>query len=454
MKTVFITSFEGIETKNVLRTPIFSTLFSELDLRIVIFTKDAARVEYHKKEFNDPKIFYEIAEDFRIKGLDRFFQWLKFTMLNTESTRLRRWMRYKSGGSFFQYYGGLFLSYVLGRKYFIKSARYLDYLLVKNNHYDKYFEKYKPDLAFLANIFYEPEIHFLRAAKKYNTKSIGFINSWDKTTARCILRLLADKFVVLNSTVKKELVDLNYVNPRNIFVGGVPQYDDYFVGKRKSREEFFREIGFDSKNKLILYAPIGLAFSGADWEMIDLLRKLKSEGKFGEGVEFLVRFHPYDKPSADEIKKRPGLIFEHPGKVFTGKQGEAWDWDMSFDELWHLGDTLYHSSLLISYASSISIDAAIFDKPIININFEILKNLPMLKSATQFYKMSHYKKALQTGAIKLVSNENELAEWVRRYLENPSIDRENRKKLVEFQCQFTDGKSGERIGKFVLQNMI
>ena len=453
MKTIFITSFEGIETKNVLRTPIFTTLLARSDICLVVFTKDRARLEYHKREFSNPRILYEMVSSFPVRGLDLFFQWLKFTMLNTASTRLRRRMLYEIDGNTLRYYFGLAASWFLARKFFIKISRFLDWHLVENSIYDAYFKKYKPDLVFLANIFYEPEIHFLRSAKKYGVKTIGFINSWDKVTARCILRLLADKFIALNDIVKKELIDFNHVPKKNIFVGGVPQYDDYFLGKRKSREEFFREIGVDPRKKLILYAPIGLAFSNTDWEMIDLLCALKAEGKLGADTEIIVRFHPYDRPSPEEIAKRPGLIYEHPGKVFSGKQGEAWDWDMSFDELWHLGDTLRHADLLICYASSLAIDAAIFDKPIININFEVVKNLPMIKSATQFYKMTHYKKAIETGAIRLVENPQKLLEWAGRYISDPSLDRKEREKLVKTECQFMDGKSGERIGKFILENL-
>ncbi|OGF52101.1 hypothetical protein A3H04_00460 [Candidatus Giovannonibacteria bacterium RIFCSPLOWO2_12_FULL_43_11c] len=450
-KTIFITSFEGVETKNVLRTSIFSTLLSRQDIRIVIFTKDQARADYHKREFGDTRISYEVAESFPIKGIDRFFQWLKFAMLNTETTRLRRKMVFEINRNVLQYYIGLSISWLLARKRLIKLARFLDLRLVKVNKYDKYFEKYKPNLVFLANIFYEPEIHFLRSAKKFGVCSIGFINSWDKVTGRCVLRLLADKFVVFNDTVKEEFISVNHIPEKDIFVGGVPQYDLYFEKDFESRDEFFRKIKADPAKKLIVYAPMGSTYSNSDWDIIDLLWKFKTDKKLDQDPELFARFPPNDPLNQEEIKKRPWLKYEQPGIMFSEERGI--DWDLNFDDLRHLKNTLYHMSLIVCYASSISVDAAIFDKPVININFEIRPNELMVKSPTQFYRMTHYKKALETGGIKMAESSEKLLEWINRYINNPEVDREGRGRLVREQCQFTDGKSGERIGNFILENI-
>ena len=60
MKTIFITSFEGVETKNVLRTSIFRTLLDDPEIRVVIFTRDPEHVRYHRQELGEnPRIIYE-----------------------------------------------------------------------------------------------------------------------------------------------------------------------------------------------------------------------------------------------------------------------------------------------------------------------------------------------------------------------------------------------------------
>ncbi len=41
-------------------------------------------------------------------------------------------------------------------------------------------------------------------------------------------------------------------------------------------------------------------------------------------------------------------------------------------------------------------------------------------------------------------------EWVNRYLEDPSLYRAQRERIVREWVQFTDGRSGERLGDAIL----
>lgn len=451
MRTIFITIFEGVESKNILRTPLFETLTRRKDIRFVLFVKNQKRLEYFKKEFNDPRISYEVVENPAVTGFDWVFRKLKYTLLRTETTELRRRMDYDFRRNYLAYQWGNFINWLLARRTVIDVVRFLDYYMVRDRVYAKYFEKHKPDLVFLANLFDEREVHFLREAKRNKVKTIGFINTWDRVSGRCILRLLPDKLVVFNELVKDDLVLYDNVYSNDIFVAGIPQYDQYFSLKPNTREEYFRGLGLATATKLIVYSPIGSAFSNSDWDMMDLLNRLAEEGKFGKHVKVLVRFPPNDFIDSADLEKRPGLLYTYPGTRFSEKRGV--DWDMDFAELKYLADTLYHMSLLICYASSISVDAAVFDKPVINLNFELRPHEALAKSPSQFYKMKHYKQALRTGGISLVGSEEELIEWVKKYLENPMLDFEGRQRLAESQCQFTDGKSGERIAQFVMSNL-
>lgn len=447
MRTIFITIFQGVEAKNILRTPLLPALLAEKDIRVVLFTEHEEKVDFYKKEFLDPRLIYEVVARMPITGIDRFFSFLKFQLLRTETTNLRRKMAIEKGGNYFLYLAGHFFNWIIARPLFLKIVRWLDFLLVKNNTFAPYFEKYNPDVVLCAHLFDEPEVHLLREAKKRCIPSIGFINSWDKVTARCVLRLLPDALVVFNTIVKRELIRYDAVSEKNIHVCGIPQYDQYVYPKITKREMFFKKIGIDFSKKLIVYAPMGRAFSNSDWDMIDMLYDLRDKGELGD-VDILVRFQPNDFIEEAELKRRPFLHYDYPGMRFSAKRGI--DWDMGFEDLTHLTDTLYYMDLLICYASSMSIDAAFFGKPVINIGFEIREQRYLDKSPTQFYQMTHYKNALDTGGIRLVKTKKELVDWIKKYVEHPELDREERNRLVAEQCQFIDGKSGERIANVVI----
>ena len=452
MKTIFITSFEGVETKNLLRTTILPTILQSKDIRVVLFAHDKERIDYHKKEFLDDRICYEVVAKPHIRGLDRLFQKLKFTLLKTETTDIRRRMKYENQKNRIAYIAGLAANRLLAHRIIVQLFRFLDAHIIRNNDYETYFDRYQPSLVVLANLFDEPEVHLLRATKRRGVKSAGFINSWDKVTARCVLRLLPDSIIVFNEIVKKELVQYDYVRPQDIYVGGMPQYDHYFIYTPSSRDEFFKKKGLPSNTRLLLYAPVGSAYGTSDWAVIDFLHDLNEKNQFGKNVALLVRFPPNDFIDPKELEKRPWLLYDHPGFRFTDTRGS--DWDMDFHELAHLADTLAHMSLLIGYTSSIAIDAAIFDKPIIGINFEIQKNILPTQSPTAYQKMIHCQTLLKPGGLRVVTNEADLIQWVKRYLENPGLDREGRKVLVREQCVFTDGKSGERIGIYILEHAL
>ena len=443
MKTVFLTIFQGVEAKNILRTAVLAELLQEPDIRLVFFVRTPERAEYYRKEFSDPRIVYEVADFEPVEFWDKFFGVLKFLLLRTKTTDLRRRMEFDRHRKFAAYYFFKVLNWLIARPWVRHVARWLDERMVGERRFAPFFERYQPSAVFLAHLFDDTEIALLREAKRRNIPTIGFVNSWDKLTARSTIRILPDELLVYNDIVKAEAMAHADMPASRISVVGIPQYDHYVGYRPQPRQEFAATVGLDPAKRFILYAPMGETFSAADWDIIDLLRSWLDHGVLPNDVELFVRFQPNDAVDEGELAKRPWLKYDRPGTRFSRTRGV--DWDMSGEELKHLADTLAHASLLVCYASSISVDAAIFGKPVININFESKPPTALIKSPTQFYAMEHYGKALATGGIRLVDSPSALAEWISTYLARPEIDREGRRRLVSEQCGPADGKAGERI---------
>lgn len=447
MKTIFISIFQGVEAKNILRTDVYNELVGAKDVRLVLFVGSKEKSEYYKKEFSGPNVVYEVIKPYKLSGLNKFFSNLSFRLLSTETVELRRKMALSMDKKYFRYFIDSVLNKIIVRPFFRSIARYLDYRFVKSSFFSEYFDKYNPSIVFLAHLFDDLEINFLKEAKKRNIKTIGFINSWDKLTARNIIRVLPDKLLVFNNLVKEEAVRYADMKEKNIEVVGIPQYDFYLNSEHKNRENFCFDFDLDPKKKIIIYAPNGKYSVKSDGLMIDLLHSL-IENNVIPNSQLIVRFQPNDFVDMEEIKKRPWLIYDIPGIRFSKERGV--DWDMDFKDLNRLSDTLKNADLFICYTSSLSVDAALFNKPVINIDFEIDKIENPLQSPRQYYKMTHYKKALKTGGIKVVSNKENMIYWINSYLENSDLDKEGRERLVEEQCWKLDGKSGKRIADSIL----
>jgi len=356
-------------------------------------------------------------------------------------------MALEASKNYFAYYAGHALNWLLARRWIRRVVRVLDYYLVRNRMYSGYFEKYKPDTVFLAHLFDDHQAHFLREAKYRGVRSVGFVNSWDKLTARHSMRLLPDTLVVFNEIVKKEAIKHADMDGKNIIVTGLPHYDWHVNHKPIDRAVFCKNKGLDPKKKIISYAPMGKAFSNSDWDIIDLLHEATESGRI-PNTQLFIRFQPNDFVENKELKERPYLKYDMPGVRFSAQRGV--NWDMNFDDIRGLTDTLASTDLFICYASSMSVDAAVFDIPIININFEVREKELLAKSPTFFYHTEHYKNALNTGGISLPKNKNEFVTAINTYLKNPALHHNGRTNLVKQQCGKIDGRAGERIARHIL----
>ena len=449
MKTIFISILSGVEAKDILRTNIVSRLL-EAGHRVVVFFKSPERADFYKKEFNHPNLVYEVVSSFSLSGGDKFFEFLKKYLVRTETLFLHKKINFLEKTNFVKYFGSITLSFLLGWPFTRKIARFFDFHFVSNSSFEDVFVKHAPDLVFLANPFDPMEIAVLREAKKRKIKSIGLINSWDKITSKGHIRILPEKLIVTNEIVKKEATEYLDEKEKNIFVSGVPYYDQYISKPVLSREEFFNKIGADLKKELLVFAPLGRMWADSDWDMIDFLHESIQKKIFKKDLELLIRFPPNDFVHEENIKKRPYLRCDVPGVRFQTTLGM--DWDMKFEEIDHIRNTLCHCALLVGYCSTISIDAAFWNKPVINIAFTL--HSPKSKKSDPIirYTATHYKKALAAGGIRLVKSKNELIGWINRYLDDPKIDEAGRKLLVGEQCYKADGRAGERIANFLLQN--
>jgi hypothetical protein len=453
MKTIFITIFQAVEVKNIVRTRIFDTLLEDPDVRVVLLTLHEQRADYYRKYFFGDRISYAVVTHALPFGLDALFSKLKFSLLCTESTDLRREFERQKHGSRMRYYGGRLFNRLLSRRGVLHIVRWLDFFLVRRDRYAELFETYRPHLVVLGHLFDDAEIALLRSAKKRGIQTIGIINSWDKPTTRCAIRLLPTKCVVFNDIVKRELVEHHGVRAEDIFVGGIPHYDVYDEPSPQPKRELFRDLGITDPcvQRLIVYAPNGRYSGREDMAMIDLLHSSVEDGSLPSDVALLVRFQPNDVIDRAEVGKRPWLVYDHPGIRFG--EGRGGDWDMTPRDTERLVSTLYHASVVVCYTSSLSVDAARLDTPVINIKFDLVKVEDPADSPVRFYRMTHYKKALESGGIRVVHSRDELLAWLNRYLDDPSLDQDGRHRLVSRQCKYLDGLSGKRTGTFILSHL-
>ena len=145
-----------------------------------------------------------------------------------------------------------------------------------------------------------------------------------------------------------------------------------------------------------------------------------------------------------EFTNLPHVIIEKPFRD-TVKVADGLAIDVMPEHQKHLGDTLCHADVVVNVASTISIEACIFDTPVVNICFDGPGESPYVKSARRYYSFTHYVNITSRDAVRVATSPAEMVDAVAAYLANPALDAAGRKQVVLDQCQFTDGRSAERV---------
>jgi CDP-glycerol glycerophosphotransferase (TagB/SpsB family) len=108
-----------------------------------------------------------------------------------------------------------------------------------------------------------------------------------------------------------------------------------------------------------------------------------------------------------------------------------------------------HSAVVVNVASTLAIEAAIFDTPVVNISFDGESQAEWVRSSRRYYRFTHYANITRHGAVRVAETPAQLVDAIARYLDDPSLDADGRRRVVEEQCQFLDGRAAERVASFV-----
>ena len=108
-----------------------------------------------------------------------------------------------------------------------------------------------------------------------------------------------------------------------------------------------------------------------------------------------------------------------------------------------LRSLLEFSDLNVNMCSTMSLDFMLFDKPVINTVFGNLEN--GLYNDQRFLNFDHYKKVVDSKAVTIAKNEQELIEQINDALKNPEKRKAERKALIEMQVSKPLSGTSKRI---------
>ncbi len=321
------------------------------------------------------------------------------------------------------------------------------------NFYRNWLDSNRPDVVFSTH--QRPQgptptvLPAILAAKALGIPTATFIFSWDNLTSKSRIAAPFDYYLVWSEHMKGELLT-HYpnVDAARVRVVGTPQFDTHVnESVLVTRREFFEHIGADEQRPLICYSAGDRETCPQDPLHITILMDLIRSGAVKGDPQVLVRPAPIN----DDLTRYSKVLDEYPEIIFAPprwiKFGERFGEEFpTRDDLVFLGNLTNHSDININMASTMTLDFAVRDKPVVNIAFDATDDPPFeLPVWDYYYRFDHYRPVVEIGAARFARSAEELAEHLNAYISDPSLDREARRHLVDLEVGCPIGESTNRV---------
>ena len=297
------------------------------------------------------------------------------------------------------------------------------------------------------NRFEEPAL--VATAKKLGIPTLAMIHSWDNISTKNRMVFNYDGYLVWSEQMKKELHQF-YPESRksSVYVVGAAQFDVFFQKRfRQTREEFCALQGLDHRKPIIVYALGSPNLIREHYGAIFMAEKVV-KGELGD-VQLIVRPHPqFDNGIEAETLRGFGE------NVVVQKTGNAGiplsDRFQDESQISEWVNTFRHADVVVNLSSTVAVDAAIFGRPVVNLDYDPEPGQPnqeLVKDINHLW--THFKPIAESGGVWLVNNPEEKINAVKTYLKNPTLHKNKRRWIAEYVCGYLDGKCGERIARAI-----
>ena len=440
MRTLFISSFHPHISRNILHTPVLRLVAAHPDLRIVIVVPDY-KVEYFREHFAGDKVVIEGVKQYQsartFAGL--FFKRLSRTLLHTGTTVGKR--RYK-------FYWDRKLGYMIaaviagffGRSFLVRRlARRLDLAFSPAGFFFPLLDLYSPAAVFSTDIHNDDDVALMQDARRRGIPIIGMWRSWDNPTQQ-MLRVFPELLLIGSEELRRETAALHRFPEARIAMTGHPHYDRYPRGPIRSRDEFCALWGMDPQRGIILYAAGGdkiIRENDIDQYVIETLGGIEAN--------VIVRYPPGEDIRLVNFTKPANVVIDLSGHRFAARRGE---FEIRPEDDDNLIDQLYWSDVIISGPTSVLLDGAFMDKPVIAGDFHPRERRSRYQRSWG-YLLDHIHKLFSTGGVWYAGSREQFLKGIEVCLSDRELHSEGRAKIRGMWFSHADGRASRRAAEAI-----
>ena len=279
-------------------------------------------------------------------------------------------------------------------------------------------------------------------ARRRGLPIVAVIGSWDRPTTKGPICPGCEKLVVNNQVMKQELIRYHGYTGDCIDVVGWPQMDRYFdLSLRKTKTEFFQQINVPTESTVLLFAGNTERLGAHEPGVVAYIAEQIIAGQYGSLVHLVIRPHPQDPRWSERYHQAAQLSCV---TLMPAQMGE----------LETMINSIVHADVIIATQGSITIDAAAFDKCIINIGFDGHLSRDFSESVKRWFQLDHYKPIIESGGVALPENFAALDAAIIEYLSGSDHYSNGRKALRKIELEPFDGKSSKRQIDAIIGNVV
>ena len=311
----------------------------------------------------------------------------------------------------------------------------------------EFLEATKPVFGLSTTCVVNWERPLFQAMRVLNIPTATHILSFDNVTSRGYVPLFKafDHYLVWQERMAAELTRFYQVPRRRITITGTPQFDFHVDrGLCWSRERTAEVLGIDPRRPYIVYAANHYRFTPTEPELLGpVIRELRAEPILRDH-QWVLRLHPMDQYARWEGVARdlPHVKLSHPW--LHHDQTSYWGVP-SRDEIAQLGNTLRHADAAVTIGSTIALDCAVVDTPVVCVGFH---PDPAMSDGQRYgpgHWQHHFRPIMESGAAPLATDVAGLRRALVEAVQSRTTLREQRANLVKDVCGPVDGGAAERL---------
>ncbi|REA55232.1 hypothetical protein DSL64_28425 [Dyadobacter luteus] len=260
--------------------------------------------------------------------------------------------------------------------------------------------------------------------KTKQVRSLAIIISWDNLTSKGVINADHDYVLVWNNIMAKEYKQYYSVlshQRAKVEITGIPRFDIYNETEIGNAECLSADI--PDNHRIILFATSGIKHFP---DQADILNHLIKYAEKAKNVTIILRTHPGDDATKyQQFQNHPLLKINYFESITAGSSIPR------LDDLQRLAYALRLCAVCVQVASTIRLEAALCNKPVISIAYDGNSRMPDHLSVKRLYSYSHQLALNKLGIDQPVYSKAELFQHLDSLLTGKQMIY-NRDKLRDF----------------------